>query len=578
MGFGKIKSVKARQRFQVKKKKETRTSLLLFSCTILGIIFVFSGAIMAEDGKEVRKQISQGEPCSLPPDGAILGDGIVMGSIGEPGNLISGLSSDSASGEVTSRLYVGLLKYDENLEIVADAAESFEILDGGLRLRFILRQGLKWSDGHEMDADDVEFTYRLMIDPGTPTAYAGDYLRVKEFRKLGQYSFEVTYDKPFARSLITWMRDILPRRALQGENLRDTKYSRNPVASGPFLLKEWVAGTRLILTANRNYFEGRPYVDGIIYRVIPDLSTMFWELKAGKIDLMGLSPQQSVYQTKERAFSDNFAVYNDLAHGYTYLAYNLESPLFKDMRVRQAFAYAINKKDIISGALFEQGVPAFGPYRPGSWAYNDKITQYPFNQERAKTLLAECGWVSGSDGILIREGRRFSFTVLVNQGNEQRIKTAVIIQSQLKQIGVEVKIRAVEWAAFLSDFVHKGYFDALILGWNITHDPDIYDVWHSSRAFAGGLNFIKYGNEEVDALLEEARSTFDRTLRKRCYDRIQEILHDEQPYCFLYVPYNITAVHKRFENVRDVPAGITHNIIRWWTLQEKQLYRNLLQQ
>ena len=508
------------------------------------------------------------------------GDIIVQGSIGKPSNLISMLSTDSSSREVSSRLFVSLLKFDKDLNVVPLAAEWYKVLDDGLRIRFKLRRGIMWSDGNELDLDDVEFTYRLFIDPETPTAYSGDYKQVKEFRRLPEiddWTFEVLYEKPFPRSLMSWMTDILPRRALEGEDLRSTPQRRNPVSSGPFRLKSWESDARIVLITNPDYFEGRANLDGVVYRVIRDSSTMFLELLAGKLDYMELSKQQYVYQTSEKKFADKFNVYRSLSFGYSFMGYNLKSPLFKDVRVRKAFAYAINKHDIVDGALFGQGVPAIGPYRPGSWAYNDKIKDYPYDVKKAAELLEEVGWARGRDGVLVKDGLRFSFTLLVNQGNAERIKSAILIQSQLKALGVEVKIRAVEWAAFINEFVNKGFFDALILGWNITNDPDIFDVWHSSRAFAGGLNFIGYDNPEVDALLEEGRSTFDQTVRKKCYDRIQEILHEEQPYCFLYVPYSLSALHKRFHGIEEAPAGIGHNFIRWWVPKEQQLYRNLLQ-
>ncbi|MCL1890106.1 MAG: peptide-binding protein [Desulfovibrionaceae bacterium] len=507
----------------------------------------------------------------------VYGDAKIEGSIGEPGNLIPALSSDTASSQVTARLYVSLLRYNRSLEIEAEAAESFAVLDGGLRLRFALRRDLRWLDGHPLDVDDVEFTYRLMIHPDTPTAYAGDYLRVKEFRRLDRWNFEVLYDRPYARALVSWMIDILPKHALEGEDLRSTPLRRRPMTSGPFRLQSWEAGSRLTLLANQKYFKGRPYLDGLVIRVIPDLTTMFLELRAGKLDAMGLTPQQYVYQADGAAFVDNYNVHKYLSLGYTFMGYNLKSPLFGDRRVRQALALGISKDDIVSGALFGQGLPTIGPYIPGTWAYNERILPYPYDPEAALNLLAECGWLKGSDGTLVREGRRFEFTLLVNQGNEQRIKTAVIIQSNLKKLGIIVHIRSVEWAAFLNDFVHNRYYDALLLGWSTTLDPDLHSIWHSSRDFPGGLNFVGFSHPMVDELIEAGRSTFDQERRKQVYDRIQEILHEEQPYAFLYVPYSFSAVHRRFQGLEPLPVlGTDHNIHEWWTPEPQQLYRNLL--
>ncbi|MDR2050176.1 MAG: peptide-binding protein [Deltaproteobacteria bacterium] len=512
-----------------------------------------------------------------PPASPVYGDVRIEGSLGEPSNLIPPLSSDTASSQVTGHMYISLLRYNRNLEIETEAAESYAVLDDGLRLRFTLRKDLFWEDGRPLGVDDVEFTFRLMIDPSTPTAYAGDYLRVKEFRRLDERSFEVTYEKPYARALISWMLSILPRHALEHADLRTTPLRRAPVGSGPFRLKSWEPGSRLTLLANELYFKGRPRLDGLVVRLIPDLSTMFMELRAGKLDAAGLTPQQYVYQTGEGDFGDRYNIYSYLGLGYVFMGYNLRSPLFSDKRVRQAFAMAVNKDDIINGVLFGQGLPVIGPYMPGSWVYNEGIRPYPHDPEAASALLAECGWRKGPDGLLTRDGRPFEFTILVNQGNEQRTKIAVIIQSHLKRLGVVAHIRTVEWAAFLNDFVNKGYFDALILGWSTTLDPDLHSVWHSSNSFEGGLNFVGFSNVEVDELIEAGRSTFDEEARKKYYGRIQEILHEEQPYMFLYAPYAFSAVHRRFQGLDPVPVlGVEHNLPEWWVPEERQLYRNLL--
>ena len=557
--------------------------VLLLFCPILVI-----DAVAASDDFErarsggTRMDESDGRPIYgviepyLPGSG--FGDAMVTGTIGKPSTLIRVLGTDSSSSEISSKLFVGLLKFDKDLNVVPKAAEYYQVLDDGLRLRFKLRRGIKWSDGSEVDLDDVEYTYRMMIDPKTPTAYSGDYKQVREFRRLPEvddWTFEVVYEKPFPRALMSWMTDILPRRALENEDLRKTSQLRNPVSSGPFRLKSWENGVRVTLTANPDYFEGRPNLDGMVYRVIRDSSTMFLELQAGKIDRMDLSKQQYVFQTPKPAFKERFNVYKMLSFGYTFMGYNMKSPFFSDARVRRAISMAVDKNDVVDGALFGQGVTTIGPYRPGSWPFNTEIKDYPHDPAAALALLAEAGWKPGRKGLLEKDGRPFSFTLLVNQGNTERIKAATILQSQLKPLGIEVKVRVLEWTAFINEFVMKGYFDAVILGWNITMDPDIFDVWHSSRI--GGLNFINYANPEVDDLLEQARSTFNREIRKKCYDRIQEILHEEQPYCFLYVPYSFTAMAKRFKGIEEAPAGIEHNLIRWWVPETDQLYRNFLQ-
>ncbi|ACS80826.1 peptide-binding protein [Maridesulfovibrio salexigens] len=486
-------------------------------------------------------------------------------TLAEPMCLIPLLSSDSASSAVQAKLYVSPLKYNKDIELVPEAAESYEVLDGGKLLRFKLRKDIRWTDGVPLTAEDVEFTYKTMIDPKTPTAYAGDFLNVKEFKLIDKYTFEVRYEKVFARSLITWALSILPKHILENEDLNTTKYRRNPVGSGPYKLKEWIPGRRVVLEANDDYFEGRPYIDEKVYRVIPDLSTQFLELKSGSLDEMGLTPQQYTFQTKGGNWERDFQKFKYLSFSYTYLGFNMESPFFKDVRVRRAINYAIDKEEIVKGVLLGMGYPAMGPYKPGTWVYNDKLKPYGYKPEQAKALLKEAGWTdTDGDGIIDRDGRPFSFTIITNQGNSLRIKAATIIQNRLKGIGIEVKIRTVEWAAFLKEFIMKGRFDATILSWNILQDPDSYTVWHSSKAVDGGLNFIKYKNSELDELLEKGRTTLDQSERKVIYDRIQEIMHEEQPYCFLYVPMALPVFSSRIKGLKVEPAGLDYNANEWW--------------
>lgn len=492
------------------------------------------------------------------------GGRILMGSIGEPSNLIPYLASDSASQEVAGLLYTAPLEYDKNLQIVKLAAEEWEVSDDGCFMRFRLRPGLKWQDGAPLTADDVTFTYTLMTDPKTPTAYAADFLNIKEYRQTGPLSFEVRYDLPYARAAITWMHPILPKHILEGQDIVTTPFARNPVGAGPFRLKSWESGSRITLEANELYFRGRPYLDQVVYRIIPDLSTIFLEAKAGKIDFLGLTPQQYLRQTVGTEWEKKWKKYKYLSAGYTFMGFNLKSPLFADQRVRQALSMAVNRRDIIKGALWGMGEPTIGPYKPGTWVYNDSLSPYPFDPAGAAALLAEAGWNPGPDGVLRKGGLPFRFTLLVNQGNGERIKVAIILQQQFKAIGVQVSIRTVEWAAFIKEFVNPGRFDAIILAWNILDDPDIFDVWHSSAISANGLNFVHYRNTEVDNLLEEARATADRPRRKLLYDRFQEILHEEQPYLFLYVPYALPMVQARFHGIAPAPAGITYNFDRWW--------------
>ncbi len=539
---------------------------VLFPAACLFYALVLTGTAFAADTP------GEGGQAEIP----VPGGRILMGSIGEPSNLTPYLSTDSASSEITDLLFIAPLRFDRDLNVVPWAARSCEVLDEGKRLRFQLRDDLKWEDGTPLTADDVEFTYEIMVDPKTPTAYAENFLAVRKFVKTGRLTFEVFYDKPYARALMTWMGAILPKHVLEGQDLMTTSFARRPVGAGPFRLKSWDAGSKLTLVASDTYFEGRPCLDEVVYRLIPDLSTMFLELRAGRLDMMSLSPQQYLRQTQGKWWEEHWRKYRYLSFGYTFLGFNLRHAFFRDVKTRRAISLAIDRQSLVNGVLLGQGVPTVGPYKPGTWAYNEKLLPIQQDVDAARRLLAEAGWKDmDNDGILERDGKAFAFTILVNQGNDQRIKTAIIIQSQLKTLGIKVRIRTVEWAAFIREFVQTGRFDALILGWTITQDPDIFDVWHSSKAKPGGLNFIGYRNAEVDALLLEARSTSNQARRKALYDRMQEILDAEQPYCFLYVPYALPVVQARFRGIEPALSGIMYNFDRWWVpkdLQRHQLH------
>jgi len=504
---------------------------------------------------------------------AAYGDIIVRGDIGDASNLIPILASDSASHSIAGLIYNGLVKYDKDMNIVGDLAESWDISDDGLVITFHLRKGVKWHDGKPFTAKDVLYTYQITVDPKTPTAYAGDFLKVKKAEVLDDYTFRVTYDKPFAPSLISWSSAVLPRHLLEGQNITKSSLARHPVGTGPYLFKEWLAGQKIVLVSNADYFEGRPYVDGHVTRIIPDMATMFLELRARNIDMMGLTPLQYTRQTENNLFRQSFDKYRYLAFAYTYLGYNLKHPFFADKRVRQAISYAINKEEIISGVLLGLGKPATGPYKPGTWAYNENVKTYSYNPQKARELLRAAGWTkTNNDGFLEKDGRPFTFELITNQGNETRQKCAEIIQRQLKEVGIDVKIRILEWAAFINDFINKRRFEAVILGWTIPLDPDAYDVWHSSKTAPEELNFISYKNPEVDALLEKARSTFDQKLRKKYYDRFQEILVEDQPYTFLYVPDELVIISKRFRGIEPAPIGLSHNFIKWYVPKDEQKY------
>jgi peptide/nickel transport system substrate-binding protein len=508
---------------------------------------------------------------SLAKEKPVNGGSIVFGSIGDATSLIPRITSDTASSEVQGDIYNGLVKYDKDLKLTGDLAESWEISPDGLSITFHLKKGVKFHDGHEYTSEDAMFSYEFMVDPKTPTPYAGDYLKVKKAEAPDPYTFKVTYGEVFAPGLASWGLPQLPSHLLKGEDIRKSPLNRNPIGTGPYRFDSWQQGSRISLKVFEDYFEGRAHLDQITFRVIPDMATLFLELRAGGIDLMGLTALQYQRQTNNKFFKKNFNKFKYLASAYVYLAYNLKDPKFQDVRVRRALTHAINKEEIIKGVLLGMGQPAISPYKPGTYWYNPNVPRYSYDPKKALALLAEAGWKdTDNDGILDKDGQPFEFTIITNQGNAYRANSGIIIQQRLAAIGIEVQIRVIEWASFIKEFIDKGRFEATILSWTIPPDPDLYDVWHSSNAKSGGLNFISYKNPELDKLLTLGRLTFDQSERKAIYDKAQEILAKDQPYTFLYNTYSLPIVNSRFHNIHPAPAGISYNFIHWFVPKDRQ--------
>jgi peptide/nickel transport system substrate-binding protein len=365
---------------------------------------------------------------------------------------------------------------------------------------------------------------------------------------------------------------LLEKAMLEGK-LRESPQNRtSPVGTGPYKFKEWKPGEKVVLTANPDYFEGRPYISRVVYRIIPSSATTFLELKAKGVDGAKLTALQFKRQTEYPAFRKAYMKYQYAANVYVYLGLNLRDPRFADRRVRQAFAHAINKRELIDGVRLGLAREATGPYKPGTWPYNPNVRTYPYDVTKARALLAEAGWKEmNGDGVLVKNGQPFKIELLSAQGSDEGRKVAEIIQAAFKDLGVQVEIRVIEWAALLKEYIKKRNFEAVILAWGITPDPDQFDIWHSSKTSPDELNRIGYANPEVDDLLEKGRSTCIEAERKKYYDRLQEVLAEDQPIVFLYFRDGLPVVSSRVRGIVPAPIGIMYNFNEWFV--PKQLHR-----
>jgi peptide/nickel transport system substrate-binding protein len=506
------------------------------------------------------------------------GDTMIEASIGNVSSLIPNITSDQSSHEVGDLMYNGLVTLGRDLELVPELAKSWTFSKDCLTLDFKLHERVKWHDGAPFTADDVVFTWATLINPKTPSPYKSDFNDVERVDALDRHTVRVTYKKPYAKAVLSWAIPMLPRHLLEGY-VKDGKLKEAPqnwsapVGTGPYRFKEMKSGEKVVVVANPDYFKGKPHISRIVYRIIPSQATIFLELKAKGVDLASLTALQYARQTQYAAFEKAYNKYRYAIGSYTYFGFNLKDKRFADRRVRLALAHAINGQELLDGVVQGLGRRATGPFRPGGWADNPNVKGVPFDPKRAAALLAEAGWTTrNANGLLVKDGQPFTFELLTNQGNDERKKIAEIIQASLREIGVGVEIRILEWAALLKEHIKKRQFDAIVLGWGTGSDPDQYVVWHSSQSGPDDLNHISYANPEVDALLEAGRSSCVQADRVRFYRRLHEVLAEDQPLVFLYWRDALPAVSSRLFGIDPGPAGIKWNLDTWFVPKHLQRY------
>lgn len=496
------------------------------------------------------------------------GGTIVDAMIGEPSGLIPMIAGEAAASAIAANIFNSLLKYDRNLDLEAELAKSWEISADKKTITFKLKPGMKWADGKPLTSADVLFTWKLVTDDNTRTPYGSDYKLVTKAETPDPLTFRVSYQQPYAPALDTWAGlQILPKHLLEGQDINTTAFARKPVGSNYYQLEKWLNGERISLVKNPLSTQGEAKIERLVSRFIPDAASQFLELMADNIDSMNLNPIQFARIFPSRPdLTQKIGLYKELGNNYTYLGFNLKRKPFDDIRVRQAINYALNKQELIDGVLLGLGEPVSSPYKPGTRWTNPDLTPYPYDPQKALTLLKEAGYEdTNGDGILDKDGKPFVFEMLTNQ-NKQREMSAVLIQRRLKEIGIDSSIRVLEWASFVGRFIKTGEFDAVVLGWSLSLDPDQYSIWHSSQQAPGQFNFIGYNNPDVDRLLEQGRLEMDPDKRMKIYHEFARILQEDSPIVYLYAGYGLPAIHKRIKGIDNPapPAGIGHNAHEWY--------------
>lgn len=464
--------------------------------------------------------------------------------------------------------YVRFSSQVPDAEAAAWAAELVPPTEHNPIIVFHLRPDVRFHDGHVVDAQDVKFTYEAIVDPKNLSPRISDYEPVKAVEVGGPLTVKIIYKRLYSPAISSWAMGILPEhllndRALKEEaqhrgkdpagfSMRDALFNQKPVGCGPFRFREWSSDQHIVLDRFDDYWEGAPHYKRYIFRIIPDLLTQEMEFYAGTVDNYGVQPHQV-----ERLSADTrFQHFSGVSFGYSYIGYNLRREPFNDPRVRRALGMAIDVDKLISYVLYGQAEPITGPFVKQTDYYNHDVARLPYDPEGALSLLASAGWEKNKQGILEKNGRPFQFTLITNNGNDLRRAILAIAQDAWKRIGIDVRTDLLEWSVFIQKRVNQLDFDALVLGWQMGIDPDLFQLWHSSQTNPYQLNFVGFKDAQADDLIVKIRQEYDHERQVAYCRRLHHIIAEAQPYTFLYVGKWTAVLDKRIVIKETDAAGL----------------------
>jgi len=465
-------------------------------------------------------------------------------------------------------IFNGLTKPGKDLQPAPDLAERWEVSKDGLTWMFFLRRNVKWHDGRDFTADDVKFTYDLVLNPKLATNYAANFRSVKEVAIVDRYTVRFILTTPTA-SLAAFAgtnAGILPKHAFEGVAdpwAHDAFNKRAPIGTGAFRVQEYVPGSHVTLVRNDNYFLGRPTIDSITFKVLPDPNAQIAQLLSGELTLDIIENPANVRPFQARP---EIGISTVPQVNFYYLAPNYTNPIFKDKRVRQAMLYSLNRTAMINGFLQGFARQATGIISPAlAYFYRADVKTYEFDRAKARALLAEAGWKPGPDGMLLKDGQRLKFALTFPrvQYFEQ---LAALIQQYYRAVGIEVTLDGLEFNQFISQRFLPRKFD-VVAGWWVTPaDPDFYNYVHST-AGTGGFNVPVYANPEMDRLLEQGRASSDPAQRAATYRKFQELVAEELPYVYLWWPLEIRAINRRLTGVPEIGLRDAFQYTHEWRLR-----------
>ena len=515
------------------------------------------------------------------PDDPRYGGTAIMGSIGELTGGLNGAITASTEASLHQQ-FVGLMTlidYDENLEARPYLADSIEIADDNTSITFHLRRDVLWHDGEQTDAHDVAFTYRTVTNPETGFPNSGYW----DFYDKGPDGVEVLDDftvrirlEPHPEYLDPWRQvPILPEHLLgdvpPAELAAHPFGLLCPIGNGPFVFMSHRDQDRWVFAANPAFPEslgGRPFLDRYVYRIIPEQATLLAELLTGGIDVyQAPNPDQA-----ERIVDDpDTELLRFPSRVFVFVAWNGRREQLADPRVRRALTMGTNRPDIVEALLQGYGRVAENTVPPFHWAYREDGPGVEYDPEGAAALLDEAGWID-RDGDGVREnadGVPLAISIKSNDGNQQRADIALIMQAQLREIGVQVTPEIVEGVTLTDQVMNRKDFDGAVLGFTVEFKLSDMDLFHSERQDAQ-LGFAGIGDPDIDRLLEAIATEVDRARARELWYEYQEVQTEVHPFTFFYFPDRLAGVRTRLQGVEMDARGELLNLREWYIDPERR--------
>jgi len=531
---------------------------------LLLLVMIFSLSTGCSPKAPTPEQPTQpGTPVADPKDDKY-GGTIIVGYPSEPDTL--NVYSTHLGGDVQACVVEGLLVPDGDMKYVPVLAKETPTLENGLikmtddgkmNITYNLKEGVLWHDGEKFTSADVLYTWEALKDESFIAESKEGVYDVEKIDIPDDYTVVVYYKAQkadFSEQLFTF--GILPKHVCEGTDLNEqTGYNRAPIGTGPFKFKEWKSGEYIELVKNENYHvDGEPYLDGIVFRFINDQNTQMAQLKTGEINYVGNMPYDKIEELKN--ISGTQVITKEL-NSWRYIDFNTKKPGFDDKRVRQAFAYAIDKDSIVN-KLFG-GIPKAwdSPWQPMDQYYNPNLKPYEYNPEKAAQLLDEAGWKVGSDGIREKDGvkMKYEFGVTAGRTVDERVQQVVI--AAMKELGVEITANNAAGSTMTAKY-NSGDFDMKMAGW-ITSPSPSRTHFYSTLAFPpDGINHTLWANEEFTNLMVASDIELDSVKRKDLIFKAQEIFHEELPELVLFNTTDIICATDKLDGFVPNSTNMTH--------------------